>query len=114
LKLNEPLETKTNSFVIGFNKPEEAGIEAEIAFHLTGSHYNETKNYLAQYEGVYDHSKAPSILAMLPAENLITGEIYMTAPYNCDKHIEFLKETWNEFMTTHDFGTEALKPRFLH
>jgi len=51
---------------------------------------------------------------MLPADNLITAEWWMTAPYNCDKHIEFLKETWNELMTQHEFGTEAIKPRFTH
>jgi len=62
MKLNEPLETKTNSFVIGFNKPDEPGMEAEVAIHLTGSHYNETKNYLAQYEGIYNHAAAPEFL----------------------------------------------------
>ena len=114
MKLNEPLETNTNTFSIGFNKPENPGIEVEIAAHLTGSHYNETKGYLAQYEGIYNPDAAPEAIKMLPADNQITAEYYITAPYNCEKHIEVLKDGWNELMTAVKFGTDSIKPRFTH
>jgi len=41
-------------------------------------------------------------------------EYSFTAPYNADKHIEMLKETWNEYMTSAGMGDNFIKPRFLH
>jgi hypothetical protein len=41
---NEDLKTRSHSMKVAFNDPkEDTGTEAEFAFHLCGSHYNEFK-----------------------------------------------------------------------
>ena len=51
------LKTRKHSLKLGFNDPGEndgTGTHAELAFHLCGSHYNEFKVRMNQYEGTYD------------------------------------------------------------
>jgi len=58
----EDLKTRSHSFRVSLNDPKEnAGTEAEFAFHLCGSHYNEFKVRMNQYEGTFDLDKLKEI-----------------------------------------------------
>ena len=53
--MNEDLKTRSHSMSVAFNDPkEDVGTTAEVAFHLCGSHYNEFRVRMNQYEGTMD------------------------------------------------------------
>lgn len=51
----EDLKTRAHKFSLALNDPkEDVGTELEIAIHACGSHYNEFKVRMNQYEGTTD------------------------------------------------------------
>ena len=87
----EDLKTRSHNFRYSFNDPKDnIGTQAEFAFHACGSHYNEFKVRMNQYEGTADIDKIMEEMDE-PAENFLGFKVeivvgkFNNAESWCDK-----------------------------
>ena len=114
--LGKEIKMKNNKILLGFNRPANPKTQISMKFNLCGSYYNEQKTHMNQYEGLFNREGLRGSMARILDESapLMKIEIWMTAPYNPQKHLDNLQYEFNQFAAYSELGTEAIKPKFLY
>ena len=104
--MQQDLRTKKHKINFSYNSPSEIGTELEIAFHLVGSHYNEYKVRMNQYEGTLDlHQMKKNKLKSYESIDEFaypTLELVLGPFENPQDHIDMLEDSLYEAMKKED------------
>jgi hypothetical protein len=114
----EDLKTRAHKFSVTLNDPkEDVGTEIEYAIHACGSHYNEFKVRMNQYEGTTDLDKFMELTGadadeILPLKIEIVLGKFNNADALCDELEEKVESMMNEIKMGENSLADIMMPKF--